>query len=224
MPKVQHECKQCGIHFEIFPSQIRKGGGIFCSRRCHNIMRGKEDRLSGKIFGRLVVIKKITRKWPGRSSWLCKCECGKEKDIVASSLTSGRTKSCGCLLISTPWKGYQNISGDYWNRLKKSAKLRNIEFSISMEYAWTIYIRQNKKCSLTGRDIVIDPSYLRSKILNRTGQQTASIDRINNKDGYIKGNIQWVHVDINYMKQDYTQEYFIESCREIYINATKKPQ
>ena len=33
----------------------------------------------------------------GLKVWHCKCECGNEKDVIQSALTSGNTKSCGCL-------------------------------------------------------------------------------------------------------------------------------
>ncbi len=53
--------------------------------------------LTGKKFGRLVVLKKVDNdKW-GAHQWLCKCDCGEEKIIRGSSLKSGHTKSCGCL-------------------------------------------------------------------------------------------------------------------------------
>lgn len=28
--------------------------------------------------------------------WLCRCQCGKEKNVIVSSLIAGRSKSCGC--------------------------------------------------------------------------------------------------------------------------------
>lgn len=31
-----------------------------------------------------------------RTMWLCKCHCGKEFRVVATSITSGNSKSCGC--------------------------------------------------------------------------------------------------------------------------------
>ncbi len=55
------------------------------------------DRLTGQIFGRLVVIKRIrNNKW-GSALWLCKCDCGKTVEVASNSLRSGNTKSCGCL-------------------------------------------------------------------------------------------------------------------------------
>lgn len=56
---------------------------------------GKFIDLSGQKFGRLTVLHK-SQKQNGRIYWTCQCECGKIKDICASSLTSGATKSCGC--------------------------------------------------------------------------------------------------------------------------------
>lgn len=32
------------------------------------------------------------------SKWLCRCDCGNEVSVLGSSLVSGHTKSCGCLM------------------------------------------------------------------------------------------------------------------------------
>lgn len=42
------------------------------------------------------------------------------------------------------------------------------------------------------------------------------LDRIDSSKGYIEGNVQWVHKDVNMMKQNYSQKYFIEMCKKIY--------
>lgn len=47
----------------------------------------------GEKYGRLTVILRV----PNRPSyWLCRCECGIEKEIHSGNLTSGRQTSCGC--------------------------------------------------------------------------------------------------------------------------------
>lgn len=51
--------------------------------------------LIGQRFGRLVVISRADKT--GHVHWLCRCDCGGEKVIRTSSLTRGRTQSCGCL-------------------------------------------------------------------------------------------------------------------------------
>jgi hypothetical protein len=54
--------------------------------------------LSGNVYGRLKVLSKTISKTKSTNArWLCLCECGKEKDIQGTSLTSGMTRSCGCL-------------------------------------------------------------------------------------------------------------------------------
>lgn len=46
-------------------------------------------------------------------------------------------------------------------------------------------------------------------------ETTASLDRIQNDKGYIEGNVQWVHKDINRMKNIFEQNYFIDICKKI---------
>lgn len=53
--------------------------------------------LTGKIFGDLTVIQKSDIKKNNRIAWICKCACGNETTVITNHLTSGHTKSCGCL-------------------------------------------------------------------------------------------------------------------------------
>lgn len=56
---------------------------------------GKLIDLTGQRFGRLTVIGRAARK--GKNTyWLCRCDCGAEKEISRCNLLSG-TQSCGCL-------------------------------------------------------------------------------------------------------------------------------
>ena len=53
--------------------------------------------LTGQTFGKLTVVSFVGRdKWRN-ATWLCKCECGTEKAVRGNLLTSGNTKSCGCI-------------------------------------------------------------------------------------------------------------------------------
>ena len=51
--------------------------------------------ITNQKFGKLTAIQKVQSK-KGKTYWLCKCECGNEKEIQTSHLMDGRTKSCGC--------------------------------------------------------------------------------------------------------------------------------
>lgn len=52
--------------------------------------------LTGQRFGMLTAIHESENR---KGYWTCQCDCGNIKDIIISSLTHGRTKSCGCLKI-----------------------------------------------------------------------------------------------------------------------------
>lgn len=57
--------------------------------------------LTGHRFGMLTVIKRAENRrfLCGRTlvSYLCRCDCGEEKNVLASNLLNGHTKSCGCI-------------------------------------------------------------------------------------------------------------------------------
>lgn len=57
--------------------------------------RKDANNFEGKKFGRLTVVK-LVRRTAHCAFWLCKCDCGKEKEVERSSLSGGSTRSCGC--------------------------------------------------------------------------------------------------------------------------------
>lgn len=56
-----------------------------------------KDRTNDR-YGRLTVTAHAGKDHRNKHLWLCKCECGKEKIVVSDNLSSGKSKSCGCLL------------------------------------------------------------------------------------------------------------------------------
>jgi hypothetical protein len=103
------------------------------------------------------------------------------------------------------WSGHGEISGHYWSMIKYSAKRRRsgrkeIAWDIDIEFAWDLFLRQNRKCALSGLPIQFG------------SMQTASIDRVDSGKGYTKDNVQWLHKDVNIMKNKFTTEYFAKLC------------
>lgn len=118
---------------------------------------------------------------------------------------------------SPAWKGYKEISRTYFGSIIKSAKERNIPFEITIEYIWDLFLSQNRKCALSNVDIAF----------NTVGQkykrfQTASLDRINSKMGYIKGNVQWVHKTLNHMKMALDEDEFVKWCNLVTSHKGKQ--
>jgi hypothetical protein len=177
--------------------------------------------LSEKRFGK-VEVKSFAYIGPkGATHWNCHCDCGNDFIIRGSYLTGG-TKSCGCLVskIGTNHAGFRGCGElplTYWGRIKEGAERRGTKFSISIDYAWDLFIKQNRECAITGL-----PLQLFSRA-NKKQNGDASLDRIDSSKGYIEGNVQWVHKDINMMKGKYNQPYFIEMCRKVVAYHQVKP-
>lgn len=77
-----------------------------------------------------------------------------------------------------------------------------------MQDIWDQYIKQNKKCALTAREV-------RFYRYSDKRKNTASVDRIDPTGHYTKDNIQIVHQDINYSKLDFDEKSFKQMCKEV---------
>jgi hypothetical protein len=102
---IYYECNcDCGAtNITVLKSSLIRGDTKSCGCLQKERMASINFKdLTNQKFGKLTVIKKVEkpnhRKNRG-SYWLCKCDCGNEKDIILSSseLNSGNTQSCGCI-------------------------------------------------------------------------------------------------------------------------------
>lgn len=174
------------------------------------------------IFQDLKVIElhqQINKSGRIRKFAVCECKCGNTTNVRVDSLLDGATKSCGCGVglignKSPKWKGYQEISGSKWLAIQKSASKRSIAFDIAIEDAWQIFKKQNRKCNLSNLEIYFAKTH-RGKFRNET---TASLDRVDSSIGYENNNVQWLHRDINKMKWEFEENYFIKMCGLVFKN------
>lgn len=74
--------------------------------------------LIGQQFGKLTVLG-IGRhgKHRGDRYWICRCECGNEKEILGRSLRHSNVKSCGCLQHQVGHKQLIDLSDKRFGRL-----------------------------------------------------------------------------------------------------------
>ena len=68
--------------------------------------------LRGSRFGRLTVVRETNRRTTGgQVIWLCRCDCGQEREVVSTNLTTGNTQSCGYLQREVSRKPNHQRSG-----------------------------------------------------------------------------------------------------------------
>lgn len=100
------------------------------------------------------------------------------------------------------------------NVAKKNAKVKNLEFNLTPEFLWELYLKQDKKCAVTGVDII--PVHKNSKNLYQI-----SIDRIDNSKGYVTNNVHLVALGINYMRNTMELEdviLFLNKIKEVSLS------
>lgn len=169
----------------------------------------------GKQYGQWTVISTHTKKGgaSNRDTFFnVRCSCGLETYRSAHALENNKTKACKhCCNTSN---NVNHLIEIYFNKIKRRAEKARLEFNITPQYIADLYNKQSKKCALTNLDIAFQSAH---KIRNAT----ASLDRIDSSLGYIKGNVQWVHKDINFMKGSLSQEKFIKYCN-IVVNYNSK--
>ncbi len=171
--------------------------------------------MEGKVFGKLKVLHEDLSNAYKHKKWVCECECGNTKSISGDHLRRGLIVSCGC---KNKLKEGGDISGDLWysitkSKVSKRSKRRNLNFNITKEYIYKLFQEQKGKCALSGLDITLPTKW-------KGSDYTASLDRIDNSKGYIKGNVQWLHKHVNIMKNSFPQDIFIYLCNKVTENNT----
>lgn len=139
--------------------------------------------ITGLRFGRLVAVNPTIAK--RRTIWQCICDCGGSKKIPSSALTSGRTRSCGCLRREEFSKrryihgrGYKDGTYRSWH----SMKMRCLNPKGQFYYCYG------------GRGIKVCERWMNfENFLADMGEKPAdlSLDRINNDGNYEPGNCRW---------------------------------
>lgn len=154
----------------------------------------KFRNIVNETFNKWMVIERAPNKPKNRNSmWLCRCVCGNINIISAQSLRNNSSKQC--LKCSHAYRYYKtgNIPIVFWKRIVRNAIKRKISIEITKEQAYELLILQNFQCAITKLNITLP----RCSFELTTGICTASLDRINNKLGYIVGNVQWLHKEDN---------------------------
>ena len=175
----------------------------------------KPKDLTGKRFGMLEAVRPSGESDHHGVKWIVLCDCGKEFRKGATELLrkprrpNQAPQSCGCYQKrnrSPKYKGVGDLSSTKFRGIMARAKHRGTPFKITIKQAWDLFVKQDRRCALSGVPLVLHPSSVVE------GASTASLDRIDSSKGYVRGNIQWVHVQLNFMKHSLLEEEFVRWC------------
>lgn len=167
-------------------------------------------------------------QYKGNTYYKVRCDCGHEY-VTGHSTFSRESRLPFCpACFSVDKKSHkrhtmvsEHISQTCYHKIAKQANDRGIVFEVTPDYLESLLIKQNFKCALSGIPLRFSLNF---KTKEDREYHTASLDRIDSSKGYIEGNVQWVHKDINYMKCDFTQEEFINYCKCVVNNMAISSQ
>lgn len=180
-------------------------------------------------YGRLLVIKHAGKDKRNKHLWLCKCDCGNEKVVVADNLSSGKSKSCGCLKREfLAKKG--NQFGLYKDRQKAMMKVQyshlkrrhsNNQMSGEIIDFETFSLLSKSRCKYCGLEYSkeIEDRLNESKNKKRLSDEVLKvngIDRIDPSVGYTKENSVSCCKYCNFAKHTMNEDNFYKWIRRVY--------
>lgn len=176
----------CGVERILVANSLKSGHSTSCG--C-----GKQrESYVGSRFGRLVV---LTDNDSGKHrKCLCRCDCGKQVPVGSYGLTTGNSKSCGCLKRELQSKRARKHGDVTWVGKK---------LIVTPEYkSWQGMLSRCRNennvdyRNYGGRGITVFVDWVTSyeKFLAYVGRRPGprySIDRINVNGNYEPGNVRW---------------------------------
>jgi len=159
----------------------------------------------GEKYNRLTFMGKTAKhQFPsGKTRWKgnFQCDCGKIKEIFIRSVTSGNTKSCGCLNVEI----HRKILTTHG---KSCSKLYSIWQDMLNRGCTSRFKNEKTRRNYVNRGIFVCEEWLCfdnfEKDMLYSYQDGLTLDRIDNSLGYFKENCRWATIsEQNFNKNNY---------------------
>ena len=214
------KCENDGNELVVDSSNLITGNTKSCGcLQLENLELGyKLENLVGQKFGRLTVISRAENyripHGEELTQWLCECDCDKKRiAILARSLKSGQTKSCGCLKLELSRIEFGEAAfNNLYDTYTKGARDRNFDFELTKS---EFRILTQQDCYYCG----LEPIQIK-KGKNHNGNYLYNgLDRLDNSIGYYLDNIVPCCGRCNKMKSILGKEEFLDWVVRIYYHS-----
>jgi hypothetical protein len=207
----------CGQERTVREANLLSGHSTSCGKApCTNKTLARD--LTGKKFGRLIVIKRVENSTTDpHSQWQVQCDCGRISVVGSSNLTKGNTKSCGCLYQENLERLHEIRKQPRGHATRHCLFLYYKQMAAKRSLLWALSesefnILTEQSCHYCG----ISPSNLRKAYGGANGDYLYSgIDRMDNAQGYLKENCVPCCKDCNRAKRDMLYVKFIAYLQRI---------
>lgn len=203
------ECINCNTEIDVKANRLRNNKRVTCSHKCASEIKKKKGlNYQCEVCNKPIHLKPFHKKIY-KGPFTCSKECRGE-------------------LLKTVYLGNKNPNHKYNDSVSKflgvrckdvarRAKSKKLDFNLTPDYLYEMYLKQNGLCSYTGIPLKLGSINFKNK--GQADLDSLSIDKINPELGYIQGNITLCCNSVNKFKGNADFQEFNDFLRMLSLKS-----